>query len=303
MYPDFLVIGGQKCGTSWLQDNLAGHPQVWLPPTKEVHYLDRGNDSLLKRLFGTTKRMKKARAHAVRQFREWLSGSGTSGLKWALNYWLAPRDDEWYRGLFPSMPGRISGEICPGYALLRGAEVERVRAIMPGAKVVYLLRNPMERSWSYAAQYFSSPRRKGRFGGVDKVPESVLKNFLIEDAKGHSDYLGALEAWQSRYSGGRMLVGYFDELESNPRALFLRVLDFLSIDTGPSSIPHAVDQNRRAGRGSKAPMEYRVFLASLHLSQLKALHKRLQSTWTAQWLEEALELTGGGEAPMAELEA
>ena len=65
MFPDFLVIGGQKCGTTWLQDNLEQHPQIWLPPTKEVHYFDRGNPPLLKRLFSTTKRMKKARGHFI----------------------------------------------------------------------------------------------------------------------------------------------------------------------------------------------------------------------------------------------
>jgi hypothetical protein len=292
MFPDFLVIGGQKCGTSWLQDNLSSHPQVWLPPIKEVHYLDKGSDHLLKRLFGTTKRMKKARAHVAREFRGWLSGSDSSDLKWAVNYWLAPRNDEWYGRLFPRLQGRIAGEICPGYALMRGSEVDRVAALMPSVKIVYLLRNPVERSWSYAAQYFSSPRRKGSYGGAEKVPDEILKNFLTEDAKGHSDYLSALEAWQTRFPATQMMLGYFDELENDPRALFIRVLNFLAIESGSSAIPPAISENRRASRGSKAPIEYRIFLARLHLDQLKALHDRLGSEWTRQWLVEALELAG-----------
>jgi hypothetical protein len=300
MFPDFLVIGGQKCGTTWLQDNLSGHPQVWLPPTKEVHYLDKGNDNLLKRLFGTTKRMKKARAHAAQEFRRWLAGGGSSGLKWSLNYWLAPRDDEWYARLFPRSKGKIAGEICPGYALLKGAEVDRVASLMPDVKVVYLLRNPVERSWSYAAQYFSSPRRKGRYGGAHNVPESILKEFLTEDAKGHSNYLSALEAWQSRFPASQMMVGYFDELETDPRGLFVRVLNFLGIDAGPSSVPPSIGENRRASRGPKAPMGYRIFLARLHLDQLRALHERLGSEWTRRWLDEALELTGDTQPPLTE---
>lgn len=300
MFPDFLVIGGQKCGTSWLQDNLSSHPQVWLPPIKEVHYLDKGNDHLLKRLFGTTKRMKKARAHVMSEFRGWLSGGDSSGLKWALNYWLAPRNDDWYGRLFPRLQGRVAGEICPGYALMRGSAVERVGALMPSVKVVYLLRNPTERSWSYAAQYFSSPRRKGRYGGADKVPEEVLKNFLADDAKGHSDYLSALDAWQSHFPESQMMLGYFDELESDPRALFTRVLNFLAVDAGQSAIPPSINENRRASRGSKAPMEYRVFLAHLHLGQLKALHDRLKSEWTRRWLDEALELAGERQLSPAE---
>jgi hypothetical protein len=52
MYPDFLCIGAQKSGTSWLQRNMETHPQVWLPPIKEVHYLDGGTSNPLKSLFG-----------------------------------------------------------------------------------------------------------------------------------------------------------------------------------------------------------------------------------------------------------
>ncbi len=39
MYPDFLGIGAQKSGTTWLHDKLWRHPQVWLPPIKELHHL------------------------------------------------------------------------------------------------------------------------------------------------------------------------------------------------------------------------------------------------------------------------
>ena len=52
MYPDFIGIGAQKGGTSWLHTNLEKHPQIWLPPMKELHYLDQGPASLAKRLFG-----------------------------------------------------------------------------------------------------------------------------------------------------------------------------------------------------------------------------------------------------------
>lgn len=38
--PDFLIIGAQKCGTSSLHAQLALHPEVRAPLTKEVHYFD-----------------------------------------------------------------------------------------------------------------------------------------------------------------------------------------------------------------------------------------------------------------------
>jgi hypothetical protein len=37
---DFLGIGAQKCGTTWLYEHLSGHPQVRFPGGKEIHFWD-----------------------------------------------------------------------------------------------------------------------------------------------------------------------------------------------------------------------------------------------------------------------
>ena len=38
--PDFIIIGGQRCGTSSLYKYLAAHPQIAPASRKEVHYFD-----------------------------------------------------------------------------------------------------------------------------------------------------------------------------------------------------------------------------------------------------------------------
>lgn len=38
--PDFLGIGAQKAGTTWLGENLRRHPEVFLPERKELHWFD-----------------------------------------------------------------------------------------------------------------------------------------------------------------------------------------------------------------------------------------------------------------------
>ena len=35
--PDFLCVGAQKGGTSWLYRQLEAHPDFWMPPVKELH--------------------------------------------------------------------------------------------------------------------------------------------------------------------------------------------------------------------------------------------------------------------------
>src|SRR5512135_1033055 len=48
--PDFLCVGAQKAGTSWLYRQLELHADFWMPPLKELHYLDQLNKT--KRIHG-----------------------------------------------------------------------------------------------------------------------------------------------------------------------------------------------------------------------------------------------------------
>lgn len=39
--PDFICIGAQKAGTTWLYVTLGRRPEIWFPPFKEFHFLIR----------------------------------------------------------------------------------------------------------------------------------------------------------------------------------------------------------------------------------------------------------------------
>ncbi|MFA0964680.1 sulfotransferase [Roseivirga sp. BDSF3-8] len=39
--PDFLVIGAEKSGTTWLKHNLNEHPEVFVPSKKELNFFDK----------------------------------------------------------------------------------------------------------------------------------------------------------------------------------------------------------------------------------------------------------------------
>jgi hypothetical protein len=42
--PDFLVVGCQRCGTTWIDAALRGHPSVYLPAQKQTYFFDRNYD-------------------------------------------------------------------------------------------------------------------------------------------------------------------------------------------------------------------------------------------------------------------
>ena len=60
--PDFLVIGGMRCGSTTLHNVLSAHPQLFLPAEKELHYYDGynpelfGNNAAYLQLFNAAKK-------------------------------------------------------------------------------------------------------------------------------------------------------------------------------------------------------------------------------------------------------
>lgn len=41
MLPNFLIIGAPRSGTTWIQENIKHHPEIFMPEQKEIHFFDR----------------------------------------------------------------------------------------------------------------------------------------------------------------------------------------------------------------------------------------------------------------------
>lgn len=108
---DFIGIGVQKGGTTWLYRQLSRHPQVSFPMGKEAHFWDRGDLS---------------------RSSEW-----------------SDRMEPSSRVSDTGLPVR-SGEITPAYAILPVETLRLLRGTCPGVRLFISLRNPMERAWSAA---------------------------------------------------------------------------------------------------------------------------------------------------------
>lgn len=108
---DFLGIGVQKGGTTWLYHQLSRHPQVAFPGGKEVHFWDRADARLVD---------------------QWLK-------------LLEPPS----RTNAAGQPIR-SGEITPAYASLPPESIRALQAACPDVRLFITFRNPLERAWSAA---------------------------------------------------------------------------------------------------------------------------------------------------------
>ena len=55
-----------------------------------------------------------------------------------------------YSGQFESADAKIRGEITPAYSILSPKRIRFIRKIMPDVRLIFIMRNPIDRSWSAA---------------------------------------------------------------------------------------------------------------------------------------------------------
>ena len=219
--PDFLVIGAKRSGTTSLHNWLLAHPDV-LP------------------LFPSARRL------PLR-----------ADIKGVHHFDAAPmRSVWWYRSHFPSSPGRalaarraggarvVAGEATP-YYLHHPHAPARAAAVVPDARLIVLLRDPVERAWSH----WKEQRRRGfeplatfeeaidaepgRLAGEAErlAADPAYRSFAHEHQSYVTTgrYLEPLARWQAAFPPEQLLVLRSEDAFADPKGTFAVVLDFLGL--------------------------------------------------------------------------
>jgi hypothetical protein len=143
--PDFLCIGAQRSGTTWLSWNLRSHPGIWIPPCKEVHYFSRSTQypspshlsckGVLQKFLGQSQEARTWRWLFFGYANKWIARAGPrekpQQLLWVLRYFFGRPSDSWYLSLFREGAGKIRGEVTPDYSLLDEKGVANVVRLLP----------------------------------------------------------------------------------------------------------------------------------------------------------------------------
>lgn len=278
MFPHFLCIGAQKAGTTWLYQNLKLHPQIWFPPVKELHYFDHPH--LIPYVFKTVVPQSHGR-RARKALKKFLaSDRNSSKRQWLRRYLFYPRNADWYSTLFLPEGGQIAGEVTPNYAALNEQKVAEIHALMPQAKIIYLLRNPIDRTWSEIAMYCA---RQGYVLGQVDVPD-LLKYLNHPSRQENSDYFGTLQKWEKYYPPNQILIRFYDQLVVNPQLLLREIWRFLAIEDCDQYMPDDVNTKRNSRSYPDRPQAIEELLIQRYVGQIQQLHQKLDSNYTAQWL-------------------
>jgi len=196
--PDFVIIGAQKGGTSFLYHLLTRHPLVEPAARKELHFFDHPE--------------------------------------------YFDHGAEWYRRCFPRLSAEdgqrsITGEATP-YYLFDPPVAKRMAEIVPKARLIALLRNPIDRAFSH---YQMQVKRGTEPRTFEEAIEQQDSSYMSRGI-----YVDQLLRWFEFFGKEQMLILKSEDFFERPVETLKVVLTFLDL---PDWQPEAskLQQRRHSG--------------------------------------------------------
>ena len=274
--PNFFVIGAAKAATTALYHALRRHDDVFLPEVKEPHvYAYLADRSVAGHLY---------------------------------------RDEVAARRRYGELYAGVDGQSAIGDSsttnLVVGGAAEAIAADVPRARIVAILRNPVDRAFAHWSHFRAA-------GGepIAEFAEAVRQEGPRREAGfpftyrylGWGRYSAQLRPYLELFGRERVLVHLYDDLRADADAVLRRTLRFLGVDDAGAvprlerrnemrhprfpAIGRALDGRGRAGRVIRAAVPAPARRAAsgwtaAHLGRKPALDPALRTELTAQFAEE-----------------
>lgn len=210
MLPNFLVIGAARSGTTSLHHYLSSHPEIYMSPVKEPNYFAYDGERF--------------------EFRELAPG-------WRELARLSVTDLQAYQELFRNVSGEKGiGEISPSYMRSPGA-AERIRATIPDARLVAVLRDPAERAFTnYLGRLRDGTEQSadpyGAIGGALRGEGPVWRSELYIDL---GCYHARLRPYFERFDRKQIRIYLFEDFVHDAGTVLRDLFSFLGVD--PTFVP------------------------------------------------------------------
>jgi hypothetical protein len=169
-------------------------------------------------------------------------------------------------------PDAIWGEFTPRY-IINDKALERIRAAFPEAKILVMLRDPVERAFSQWC-YFRFNKKKESASDF----RAALDGYFHEDYVVKSLYGAQLERVFELFGRDRVWVALFDSIREDPAGLVGRLYSFLGVDADfmPPTADRVVNPSSR--KSASPPYVWTRMIRWLTYSRMPgigALQRRL----------------------------
>ncbi len=145
----------------------------------------------------------------------------------------------WYKGLFPNRT-KVCGEFSPNYTKAAAFPdvPKRMHAVIPDAKIIYIVRHPVDRAISQYNHSFLS-------GQNPPDTAHLLGSHEWAHLIDTSSYHRQIEQFLKYYHASQLLVLNFDDLVKNPQSTLRQISDFLDVsDAWSTDTANRVNSSR-----------------------------------------------------------
>lgn len=259
-----------KAGTTWLFAMLDRHPDIYFTDEKEIHYFAHVHGienrlALPKRIqrfqkFAAGLRDKQYNARWVRARLDWFA-------RW-LN---EPINDDWYANLFKRKKDqKYVADFCNLNALLDDEGWAHVRSVAGEVKILYILRDPLQRLWSHVkfhAQFTGKADALANFSPAE-FEAAARAPYMWRN----SEYGQVVSRLKRHFKEDELKLAFFEDIHADP-IKWLRDLETF-LDVRPGTYDAA-----KLGKRINTSMEIDMpeFFPQLFAEDFRRIHRELQS--------------------------
>ena len=220
--PNFLIIGAAKAGTNALYHYLRQHPQIYMSPWKEPKFFAFETEADL-------------------GFR------AANGRDAPVNASVI-LDQAEYEELFDDAR---DGELARGEASTHYLYVEkspgRIKTLIPDARLIAVLRNPVDRAFSSYQHLVRDDLEPLDFGAaLDAEPQRIAEHYAyLYRYTDMGFYSQQLDRYEKTFSENQLCVLLYDDLRSDPEETCRRIFSFLGVDE--DFVPDMSGEYNRSG--------------------------------------------------------
>lgn len=230
-----------KAGTTWLYAVLGRHPALHVTMEKEVHYFH--HRYVAPGFLSDSYRLKEAKARYLPRFDPEKANIDAvrANLHWISAYLTRPVDDHWYRNLFMLRPHETYA--CDFSNLNAHLPIEawtQIHERAPKLRVLFTLRNPLERLWSHLKFHLQIT---GEIDVLDHWGPADLEAFARQDhIWQNAEYGRTLRRLRLALPEEALKVIFYEDLHADQRGMLRQIEQFL--DLPPYDYPQELLERR-----------------------------------------------------------